>query len=79
MLKRAHKGTYYKISVKHLDRYVREFAERHNIREHDTIDQMENKTENAPQTPRPSKYNKPLHVEKTPEELIKILLETPPK
>ena len=51
MLKRAHKGTYYKISVKHLDRYVREFAERHNIREHDTIDQMENKTENAPQTP----------------------------
>ena len=41
MLKRAHKGTYHKMSVKHLGRYVQEFAGRHNIRELDTVDQME--------------------------------------
>ena len=41
MLKRAHKGVYHKMSVKHLDRYVQEFAGRHNIREHDTITQMQ--------------------------------------
>ena len=40
MLKRAHKGTFHKMSPKHLDRYVTEFAARHNIREDDTIDQM---------------------------------------
>ena len=40
MLKRAHKGTYHKMSKKHLDRYVNEFVVRHNTREHDTIDQM---------------------------------------
>ena len=40
MLKRAHKGTFHKISPKHLDRYVQEFAGRHNLREQDTIDQM---------------------------------------
>ena len=40
MLKRAHKGVYHKLSPKHLDRYVRQFAGRHNIRESDTIDQM---------------------------------------
>ena len=40
MLKRAHKGTYHKISPKHLQRYVNEFAGRHGIRERDTIDQM---------------------------------------
>ncbi len=40
MLKRAQKGTYYKLSKKHLNRYVDEFAGRHNIREKDTIDQM---------------------------------------
>lgn len=39
-LKRAHKGTYHKMSVKHLQRYVNEFAGRHNIRGLDTIDQM---------------------------------------
>ena len=40
MLKRAHKGTYHKISPKHLQRYVNEFSGRHDIRERDTIDQM---------------------------------------
>ena len=40
MLKRAHKGTFHKLSPKHLDRYVQEFAGRHNIREQDTIEQM---------------------------------------
>ena len=40
MLKRAHKGTYHKMSKKHLNRYVSEFAGRHNIREQDTIVQM---------------------------------------
>ena len=40
MLKRAHKGTFHKLSPKHLDRYVQEFAGRHNVREQDTIDQM---------------------------------------
>ena len=40
MLKRAHKGTFHKISEKHLNRYVTEFAGRHNARELDTVDQM---------------------------------------
>ncbi len=40
-LKRAHKGTFHKISEKHLQRYVNEFSGRHNDRERDTIDQME--------------------------------------
>ena len=40
MLKRAHKGTFHKLSPKHLQRYVNEFATKHNIRESDTIDQM---------------------------------------
>ena len=40
MLKRAHKGTFHKMSPKHLDRYVPEFEARHNMREADTIDQM---------------------------------------
>ena len=39
-LKRAHKGTFHKISPKHLQRYVREFSGKHNIRDKDTIDQM---------------------------------------
>ena len=41
MLKRVHKGTFHKISKKHLDRNVTEFAGRHNIRTSDTIKQME--------------------------------------
>ena len=41
MLKRAHKGVYHKLSPKHLHRYVQEFAGRHNVRNRDTIDQME--------------------------------------
>ena len=40
MLKRAHKGTYHKMSKKYLGSYVGEFAGRHNIRELDTIQQM---------------------------------------
>ena len=40
MLKRAHKGTFHKISPKHLDRYVREFAGKHNIRDSGTLVQM---------------------------------------
>ena len=46
MLKRVHKGTYHKFSVKHLGRYVQEFAGRHNIRELDAIDQMEHLARN---------------------------------
>ena len=40
MLKRAYKGTFHKLSGKHLGRYVAEFAGRHNVRELDTLDQM---------------------------------------
>ena len=40
MLKRAHKGTFHKLSPKHLQRYVDEFAGRHNIRDFDTLEQM---------------------------------------
>ena len=39
-LKRAHKGTFHKISPKHLQRYVNEFSSRHNNRNADTIDAM---------------------------------------
>ena len=45
MLKRAHKGTFHKISPKHLNRYIQEFATRHNIRDKDTIDQMRSMVE----------------------------------
>ena len=41
MLKRAHKGTFHRLSAKHLQRYVNEFCGRHNIRDLDTIRQME--------------------------------------
>ena len=40
MLKRAHKGTFHKTSPKHLDRYVREFAGKHNIGDSGTLVQM---------------------------------------
>ena len=40
IFKRAHKGTYHKMSDKHLQRYVDEFVGRHNQREYDTIEQM---------------------------------------
>ena len=40
MLKRAHKGTFHKISPKHLNRYVQEFAGKHNVRSLDTLAQM---------------------------------------
>ena len=40
MLKRAHMGTFHKLSPKHLNRYVQEFAEKQNMRESDTLDQM---------------------------------------
>lgn len=40
MLKRAHRRTFHKLSPKHLDRYVKEFAGRNNIREQDTIEQL---------------------------------------
>ena len=39
-LKRGYHGTYHHMSEKHLERYVGEFAGRHNDRDYDTIDQM---------------------------------------
>ena len=41
MLKRAHKGVYHRLSPKHLQRYVSEFAGRANLRELDTVAQMQ--------------------------------------
>ena len=40
MLKRAHMGTFHKLSPKHLHRYVTEFAGQKNVRNEDTITQM---------------------------------------
>ena len=40
MFKRAHKGTFHKMSAKHLQRYVDEFVGRHNFRNSHTSDQM---------------------------------------
>jgi len=40
LLKRAHMGTFHKLSPKHLNRYVQQFAGRHNVRELDMIEQM---------------------------------------
>lgn len=40
LLKRGYHGTHHHFSVKHLDRYVQEFAGRYNIREMDTDVQM---------------------------------------
>ena len=40
LLKRGYTGTYHKMSVKHLHRYVAEFTGRQNVRSLDTIEQM---------------------------------------
>ncbi len=40
-LKRAHKGVYHRLSPKHLQRYVNQFAGKHGVRGMDTINQME--------------------------------------
>jgi len=40
MLKRGYIGSFHKFSEKHLDRYVNEFSERHNLRDKDTMDMM---------------------------------------
>ena len=40
MLKRGYHGTYHQMSPKYLDRYVTEFAGRHNARPLDTIDRL---------------------------------------
>ena len=40
MLKRGYHGVYHQMSAKHLPRYVREFAGRHNVRPLDTMEQM---------------------------------------
>ena len=40
-LKRAHFCTFHKLSPKHLQRYVDEFAGRHNVRSQDTTAQIE--------------------------------------
>ena len=40
MLKRGFYGTYHRMSPKHLDRYIKEFAGRHNVRPFDTKDQL---------------------------------------
>ena len=39
-LKRAHEGTFHKISPKHLNRYLQEFAGKHNVRDAGTLAQM---------------------------------------
>ena len=41
MLKRGYQGTFHHFSEKHTGRYVAEFAGRHNIRNRDTLDQMQ--------------------------------------
>lgn len=40
MMKRGYYGICHRMSPKHLDRYVDEFSGRHNLRCHDTLDQM---------------------------------------
>ena len=41
LFKRGYHGTFHKMSYKHLDRYATEFAGRNNIRDLDTVKQME--------------------------------------
>ena len=40
ILKRGYHGVYHWMSRKHLHRYAVEFAERHNLRDLDTLEQM---------------------------------------
>ena len=40
LFKRGYHGTFHHLSEKHMNRYVREFTGRNNIRDLDTIDQM---------------------------------------
>ena len=40
MFRRGFHGVYHRMSPKHLHRYVREFAGRHNVRDLDTTEQM---------------------------------------
>ncbi len=41
VLKRARKGKFHKVSPKHLQRYVSEFAGEHNVRQSETLTQMQ--------------------------------------
>ena len=41
MFKRAYHGTYHHLSKKHLQCYVHQFAGKHNVREMDTLEQMQ--------------------------------------
>ena len=63
MLKRAHKGTFHKLSPKHLKRYVREFAGKHNLRDLDTLDIMgavrHRHGREAPQVRHPDRRQRP--------------------
>ena len=40
MLKQGYKGTYHRMSAKHLQRYMNEFSGRHNVRTRDTLEQI---------------------------------------
>ena len=53
MLKRAHTGTFHKMSPKHLQRYVSEFAGKHNVRDSGTLAQMRDTVAGLPR-PQPS-------------------------
>ncbi len=44
LMKRGFHGIYHRMSEKHLQRYVNEFAGRHNVRDLDTLDQMRETT-----------------------------------
>ena len=50
LMKRGYMGTYYQMSPKHLNQYVKEFAGRHNIRPLNTLVQMQKLVENMDET-----------------------------